>query len=107
MNRLTIIGFLILFVVIIFLGVDNEFLRNKPVQVDTSLQIKIDSLAAINYTLEGKIIQYKASLDSLSKRKAIKEQKIIYLKKSEDEKVLAIDTLSSNELYNVFAGFTP
>ncbi len=107
MSRLHLILFGILVLTIIVICVENEFLRNKPVktEADRSLQRKVDSLSVINGALEIKISMYKERLIVLTRRIAVKEIKIITLKQSEDEKILAVDSLSSNELYGVFAGF--
>ncbi len=109
MTRLHLILYAILVVIIIVLGVDNEYLRSKPVnvEVDKSLQRKIDSLSIINSSLEIKINQYQNSIDLLSKKLIVKEKKVITLETTEDEKILAIDSLSSNELYIIFSGFKP
>lgn len=71
---------------------------------NSSLKIKSDSLIHANDLLNKKLDVYQVRLDSVYAEIEVKNKKNSILKKSQHEKVTAIDTLSSSELIELFSG---
>ena len=69
------------------------------------LEAQSDSIIEINKELDKKIIAYEEKVDSIQSVVKRRNKKITELKKSENEKILSIDSLGSNELVDLFSGF--
>ncbi len=76
----------------------------KKSEIEGMNSYKVDSLLGVNKSLEGNIDTYLSKIDSLQWLIYKKENKIKGLKKDENEKIHAVDSLDSSELYLFFSG---
>jgi uncharacterized protein YlxW (UPF0749 family) len=80
---------------------ENRMLENEV------LRMKADSLIEENRQLDKKLRAYQSRIDSLSVASSRKDKQLKDLKQSQNEKLRSVDTLTSHELYQLFAGFNP
>ncbi|TAL58261.1 MAG: hypothetical protein EPN85_11965 [Bacteroidetes bacterium] len=69
------------------------------------LQAQNDSLRQNNLALDEKHHALELKADSIQEKLAKTKQTIVQLKNKQHEKITAIDSLSSNELFGFFAKF--
>jgi len=69
-----------------------------------NLQMKNDSLKVMNRKLDNQLVRLKSQTDSLKKLVSVDRQVISELKKSESERIKAIDDFNNDELFRFFAG---
>lgn len=70
-----------------------------------NLQMRNDLLRANNRMLDIQVTRLKSETDSVKKLVRIGRQVINELKKSENERIIAIDHFDNDELFRFFAGF--
>ena len=68
------------------------------------LQKRNDSLRVINRNLDKQVVRLKSETDSLKKLVKVDRQVISKLKKSESERINAINDFDNDELLRFFAG---
>lgn len=66
--------------------------------------MKNDSLKVMNRKLDNQLVRLKSETDSLKKLVSVDRQVISELKKSESERIKAIDDFNNDELFRFFAG---
>lgn len=69
-----------------------------------SLQMQNDSLRMKNRKLDNRLVRLKSETDSLKMLVSVDRQVISELKKSESERIKAIDDFDNDELFRFFAG---
>lgn len=67
------------------------------------LQMQNDSLKGMNWKLDNQVFRLKSQTDSIMKLVTIDRQAINKLKKTESERIQAIDNYNNNELFRFFA----
>ncbi len=69
------------------------------------IQLQNDSLKQQNKMLDEKYLTLKIKTDSLQQKLSTTRQTIVQLKNKQHEKIIAINTLSNDELFGFFSKF--
>ncbi len=100
-----ILSFVLVFFIVFRMTEHPASLVEDIKSENQALEIQSDSITEVNKELDKKIIAYEEKVDSIQSVVHRRNKKINELKNAENEKILSIDSLGSNELVDLFSGF--